>query len=459
MADWQRARLIPISGIDSEKEAETRATSALLAVLSAVRPFSKALLDDLGAPRASSATVEAFCECMFDHDGRRVRPDGLISVQHGTKPPWTALVEVKTGENALEADQLNMYWDIARRSGYRAVITISSEIPPSPQEHPTAGLKVRANSPTQIHHFSWARILTEAIMQKVHRGIEDPDQAWVLGELIRYLQHPASGALQFRDMGPAWVEVRSECRNGTLQRRDQGALEIADRWQQFLRFAALRLGADIGQPVHVVWPGNRRLEPNQRTTDLATSLAEHGLLIGALRVPDTAGDIELLADLRAQQVAAAIMIEAARDRGARGRVSWLLSQLVEAPDRTVIEIWTRNARNTTVSASLGSARDDRTLLLSPDGKEPSRFRLVLRAPMGTARKGGGRTASFVDSVLAVLDEFYETVVQDLRVWHPPAPRRQPIEEADISTAPVDVSSVLDGAQGHEESGGDVGDRE
>ena len=30
MADWQRARLIPVSGIGSEQEAETRATSALL---------------------------------------------------------------------------------------------------------------------------------------------------------------------------------------------------------------------------------------------------------------------------------------------------------------------------------------------------------------------------------------------------------------------------------------------
>src|SRR6185436_11203585 len=85
MTEWQRARLIPVSGIDSDKEAEVRAASAFLAVLSAVRPLSKALLDDLGAPRANSATVETYAECIFEHKGRRVRPDGLIRIQHGTK--------------------------------------------------------------------------------------------------------------------------------------------------------------------------------------------------------------------------------------------------------------------------------------------------------------------------------------------------------------------------------------
>ena len=97
MADWQLARLIPTSHIDTEREAETRATSALLAVLSIVRPYSKAVLDPLGASRAASAKVEAFVEVQFDYEGRRIRPDGVLRVFHGSKAPWVALVEVKTG--------------------------------------------------------------------------------------------------------------------------------------------------------------------------------------------------------------------------------------------------------------------------------------------------------------------------------------------------------------------------
>lgn len=39
-----------------------------------------------------------------------------------------------------------------------------------------------------------------ALMLK-HKGVDDPEQAFLLAELIRYLEHPASGALSFEDMG------------------------------------------------------------------------------------------------------------------------------------------------------------------------------------------------------------------------------------------------------------------
>ncbi len=57
-----KARLIPVSGITSDQEAEERATSALLAVLTIVRDLSIELLSPLGASRAQKATVEAFSE-------------------------------------------------------------------------------------------------------------------------------------------------------------------------------------------------------------------------------------------------------------------------------------------------------------------------------------------------------------------------------------------------------------
>ena len=59
---WHQARLIPTSGISGVEEQERRATSALLAVMSAVREFSKALLNPLGAP---AGTVEAYIEVPF----------------------------------------------------------------------------------------------------------------------------------------------------------------------------------------------------------------------------------------------------------------------------------------------------------------------------------------------------------------------------------------------------------
>ena len=59
---WHAARLIPTSGINGAEEQERRATSALLAVMSAVREFGRALTQPLGAPAGS---VQTFIEVPF----------------------------------------------------------------------------------------------------------------------------------------------------------------------------------------------------------------------------------------------------------------------------------------------------------------------------------------------------------------------------------------------------------
>lgn len=108
---WHEARLIPTSGINGPEEQERRATSALLAVLGAVREYGRALLKPLGAP---GGTIECYIEVPFDLGERKLYPDGLIRISRGGKS-WTALVEVKTGSNELATEQLENYLDIARQ--------------------------------------------------------------------------------------------------------------------------------------------------------------------------------------------------------------------------------------------------------------------------------------------------------------------------------------------------------
>jgi hypothetical protein len=130
---WLSARLIPTSGINGAEEQERRATSAVLAVMSAVREFGRVLTQPFGAP---TGPVQTFIEVPFRLGDRQLFPDGLIRVTRGQRQ-WTALVEVKTGSNQLQADQLDAYLDIAREQGFDALITISNEIPPLAGQHPT----------------------------------------------------------------------------------------------------------------------------------------------------------------------------------------------------------------------------------------------------------------------------------------------------------------------------------
>jgi hypothetical protein len=412
-----KARLIPVSGISSVQEAEQRATSAFLAVLSVVRDLSLDLLSPFGASKAQKATVETFIE--IHTPGQKIRPDGLIQVSYANKT-WSAFVEVKTGPNTLQADQINSYWDLARDYGVDHVLTISNEIAPREGLHPTEGLKVRANSKVGVFHLSWSAIVSSAIRIKRHKGVSDPEQAWLLDELIRYLQHSASGALDFADMGTQWVGVRDAAREETLTRRSPGIEDVVGRWDQLLRFAALQLSAEIGEDVDPIVPRGQT-DHRHRVAALAESLCESGRLDGALRIPNTAGDLVVEANVRSRRLTAYLDVVAPTDRGAKGRVSWLVNQLAEAPGQLLIEVYARNARTPT-SATLDQAREDRLAPLDADKKEPHRFRIVMRSEMGTGRATAKKSPGFITSVLQLINTFYGAVVQDVAPWQPPAPK-------------------------------------
>jgi len=430
----KKARLIPVHGIGTTKEAEMRAASALLAILTVVRDLSTELFSPLGASRAQKATVEAYTEVEYKLDGRKIRPDGLVVVTYGNNI-WSSLVEVKTGTDQLTAEQINAYWDVARDNGIDHVLTISNEIAPNADAHPTAGLKVRSNSKVKVTHESWTALLSTALTIKQHKGVQDPEQAYLLSELIRYLEHPASGALSFDDMGDNWTTVREAVRNVGATPKDKGIDDICSRWDQLLRYGALMLGANLGRDVSLVL-SKAHHDSTTRLDDLMDSLTRHGTLEGGLRVPDTAGDIEVFADLRARQLVAAVEIGAPQDKGHRGRVGWLLRQLSDAPGQAIIESYPKNARNPT-TASLAAIREDRDVLV-PDGKDPHKFRVVVRAEMGLNRTGGGKRAGFVGSVLGLVNTFYEQVVQDITPWQPSAPK--------ATTRPNEPEADTDGGE-------------
>jgi len=421
MDTWQSARLIPVTGISKGAEAEQRATSALLAVLKVVRPLSKSLLGPLGASKADRANVEGFIEVGFKAvNGKMARPDGLIRVSYGKTDPWVALVEVKTGKDTLGADQINRYFEVASAQRFDAVITISNEIAPAPGNHPTAGLKVRSNSRVKVHHFSWSMILAEAVQEKRHRGVTDPEQAWILGELIRYLEHHASGALSFDDMGPHWVEIRDAARDGSLHRRNEGVVAIAQAWDQLVRFLALRLGSDIGDDVRQILSRKEQSDPKLRNKAVVDELCEKGVLTGTLRVPNTAGDIDVIVDLKARQIAVGSQIDAPTDRGGKARVTWLTRQLGEASEHIVVEAYAKNKR-TGDYAYLSVIRDDPKVLLGEPVKEPVKFRIVNRTEMGMARSSG-RKPGFVQSVLDAVEHYYTTILQNVEPFQPKAPQ-------------------------------------
>lgn len=421
---WHVARLIPTWGISGPEEQERRATSALLAVMSAVTEFGRALTRPLGAP---AGRLEAFVEVPFVVGDTKLFPDGLIRVTRGQKS-WTALVEVKTGTNVLVAQQVEAYLDIAREHGFDAVLTISNEIPPIAGQHPTP-VDRRKLRKVALYHYSWTRVLTEAVMQKEFRGVADPDQAWILGELIRYLEHRNSGAMEFRDMGASWVAVRDSVRAGTLRATDKGVKEVASRFDALLRFACLSLGRKLGTEVTPALARKELAEPAVRTQALVASLVGNGQLVGGVRIPATVGDIVVTADLRAGTLTCHVDIDAPREGRPTTRVNWLLRQLKTAPDGLRLEAHAAHERGPGAADLLRNVREAPALLVADPSKDLRWFRVAMTTPAGT-KQGRGRGA-FIDAVLAAIDAFYADVVQHLKPWSAAPPRMRP--EADAPT--------------------------
>src|SRR4051794_12737593 len=413
--NWHPARLIPTVGIKGQEEQERRATSSLLAVMRAVPEFGHGMLKELGAPK--SPIIETFTEVRFkDSAGKTVIPDGAIVCQRGGKT-WTCLVEVKTGKAPLRDEQVACYMDVARENGFDGVLTISNQITASSTESPVCVDKRKVGK-RGMWHYSWWRMITEALVQYRYRGVSGPDQAWILGELIAYFDSEASGCGGFEDMGDKWVTVRKAAHEGTLRPNMPEAREVAERWEEFTQYLCLGLSQDLGRIVS---------SPRPRKLDTAGTLEAHvkklvadGQLEATVRVPDTIGDLTIRADLRARRTLTSVTVDAPRDGRAKARINWMLRQLADAPPELRMEAAFPSARQTT-SEMLGDVRENPELLLYPQDpkREPKAFTLTLARAMG--QKRGKAEGSFVRETRRQTFDFYRDLLQHLN----PCPARAP----------------------------------
>jgi hypothetical protein len=413
--NWRRARLIPTTGIGGQDEQEQRATSSLLAVMTAVPQFGRAILQHVDAP---AGRIQTFTEVRFvDEDTKLSIPDGAIVVERG-RTRWVCLLEVKTGGVNLRADQVGRYLDLARANGFDAVLTISNQITASPEKSPLE-IDPRKVKKVMLRHLSWWKVMTEARVEHVHHGVSDPDQAWILGELIAYLDHERAGAGGFDDMGDKWVAVRDAGRQGTLKASDAGVKDVESRWEQFVEYLSLGLTQDLGRQVEPQWP--RNLDANARRELQIRSLVDGSKLSASIRVPNAAAPIDLEADLRGRLFRTSIVLQAPREGRPKTRISWLLRQLADAPAVLHIEVRYPNQKEPS-SCSLKEAKAKPDLLLyAPDLKrEPSSFRLTMSKDLGPKRGRGA--GSFVLESKQQTSEFYRGIVQSLRAWSAAPPK-------------------------------------
>ncbi|MEV2243725.1 TerD family protein [Streptomyces sp. NPDC049970] len=405
---WRTARLFPLSALKNDRERETRATSVLLSVMAQVPEFGRRLTAGFGAP---AGRMETFTEVSLPHGDSPRRPDGVVRVERAGKL-WTALVETKTNGNALKPEQVQAYMDIAARRGYEAVITLSNDV--ALEGTPLVDVRIdgRRKHKVALWHLSWAEVAHQAQMLIRHEGVGSAAHAWLLQELLHYLQHEHSGCHGFQNMGSAWVPVRKGIDDETLCQGDPRAMEVIESWERLVRQVCLRLGGELGRKVLPVQRARRGSDPRARRADLADQLCSQGRLHAELRIEGTPGILAMAADLRTGKLRTSIEVPATEKGYQLSRVKRLIRRLEAAPADLHIETLVEGD-GTGPRGTLERLRPEPGDLLPKDGGEVVGFRLSLFKGMGNGR--GSAETGFIRSVDDAVDRFHAGVIAQLEV--------------------------------------------
>ena len=368
-----------------------------------------------------------------DPSVKKDRPDGLIEVVAG-KRRWSALLEAKIGNAVLNADQVERYLRLARDNAIDVVITLSNEFSGRPEHHPVAVNK-NLTRRVKLFHLSWASVLTSAALLQEQAAVDDPEQAFLLREFIRYFSHPSAGLSSFDSMPSEWAAAVQLVQTGGRLNKVEHAEPIVRAWHQELRDLSLRMSRIVGCEITAKLSRAHVADGDKRFRDDTVVLCSDAILVGLLNIPEAASDLKVVADLRSRVLRASMTLDAPKERKtSKARVNWLLRQIDNVPpaDVSVAVIWASRAPDFVVPLA--------KLLLQPElvdqagtNSEIRAFEITLTAS-NAQRFTGRRTV--IDEIELLAPTFYERIGQHLRKWTPAAPKpKHSVGEPDLVEVP------------------------
>ncbi|MDA3870478.1 MAG: hypothetical protein PF589_11205 [Gammaproteobacteria bacterium] len=435
LSSGEIARLIPVA-----IKPELRNTCVTGAMLMSVDEFAEALLSPLGAPTGKRAKVQVWIEPVFrsKNNDNKDRPDALIIVDNGRRV-WRALVEAKAKNVDLNSGQIERYLDIAKEHGIDAVLTLSNQFVATPTQ-PPCEINRQSLKKAYLYHWSWSYLKTEAKIQLSKSSVSDPDQAYMLNEFVRYLEHDSAGISEFDQMGKEWVEA---CKLYFAKSKFDkcsplGAAVVSD-WDELMRCTALLMSRQLETNVTTVLTAKERKSPSDRLKWLQSSFIQTGVLESRLEVPDAASHISIEADLTRRSVTISMTVDAPRDKKrATATVTWLLKQLAKTEHGSIMVVAKWPGRTQDTCADLSMIREDiDALVIDRKGQIPRAFEIKSVSDLGgkfTQRR------NFVPELVSCVTKYYKAVGQHVVPWQAPPPKPKniaPVEKVeDIISDPI-----------------------
>ena len=432
LVSGQIARLLPTLA-DSKKE--ERATSSLLAAFMVVPSFARSVLLDAGATIGKRSKVTCYTEVVFKSPDKSKgpRPDGLVVINTGIKI-WMAIIESKIGSAEVSNEQVEEYLLLAKQYKIDAVITISNQFATTPAHHPLTISKAKTKS-VELYHFSWLSLKSKAILLIDAKIIDDPEQAYILSELVRYLDHHSSGVTSLNKMPYQWKELCSSAQNGlALNKNSDYLTSSVSGWHQLLRHLSLNLSTAIGQPVNIFLTRQREKDADFNFLQDCVYLAKESSLKADFNIPNAASKLTVAADILRKVIYITMKLETPKDKNrATASINWLSRQLKDTShaDIAIRAYWPKRVPET--MASLESVLEDPRVLIPVNVKAlPTYLEVVRVVDLGARFKG---VKTFVEDISLEFLKFYNDVGQQLTKWVPQAPKIK-VKEAEESPIPT-----------------------
>ena len=406
------ARLIPVVKTGDEMAL----TSIFLSSLRLVKEFRDSVFKDIKLSR--SGRFYFYTEVCFPKIDNKSRIDGLILVVKGKIIQDAVLIEVKSGNNELDAIQIKKYVQIAKSLKVNKVVTISNQFVSNPDQSPVK----LATGKLNLFHLSWSYLTTlgHILLFDNDSEIEDVDQAEIMKEALHYMEHPKTGISGFNYM-KGWKKVAENVSaKAPLKKTAVEVLDAVTSWQQEKSDIALILSRNLGvlAKTSVI---------NKKTTESDINrLIKDYTLTGKVSIKNSISDIKIVVDFERKSVTLKNILQPPLDKGNVAKITWLKKQIITCQQKEN-EIYKRIGDKIWIEADIKFARTNlkvnfkniEELYEQSKGKEIQGFVVSVISVFG---KSFQSEKKFVELFERLVLDYYEGVVQNLNNWNMPAPK-------------------------------------
>ena len=415
------ARLIPLLKTGDEMAL----TSILLSSIRLVKEFRDKLFREVKLKRNGVAYF--YTEACFKDVDSSSRIDGLIIVVVSGVIQDAAFIEVKNNKNKIDEQQILKYYKIAKDLRVPKLITVSNEFTAS-SEHSPVTIKNQSKK-VSLLHFSWTYLqtLAQLLLFDNEDDIDDVDQIEIMREVLSYLTDHRSGVSGFHQMNSAWKEVADKIRAQQTP-QEQVLSDAVTSWHQEEADMGLMLSRKLGVLVK-----SSVKDAKKKLANDIKKLKSKYCLSSNFKVKGAVSNIEVVADFERRVISMEINVTPPLDRGPSSRITWIKNQLdkIKMDDSFASELYVE-AEIKHKNKPIRFKYTNIDAFYEPDIKSQNitQFNIVLINSVGAKFVSSKGFVSIIEDTLLT---YYQTVVQNLKTWHPPAPKLQ-VKEVDSEKA-------------------------